>query len=40
MAARPAVQLGVQVPAESRRRGSMADAAREAMFGRTQFAVR
>ena len=40
MAARPAVQRGCDVLAESQRRGSMTDAEREIMFGKTQFAVR
>ena len=40
IAARPAVQRGVQVLAENQRQGAMTDAEREVMFGRTQFAVR
>jgi GST-like protein len=40
IAARPAVQRGVQVLAENQRRGAMTDAERENMFGKTQFAVR
>ena len=40
MAARPAVQRGVAVLAESQRKGAMTDAEREVMFGKTQFAVR
>lgn len=40
IAARPAVQRGVQVLAENQRRGAMTDAEREVMFGKTQFAVR
>ncbi len=40
IAARPAVQRGVQVLAENQRRGQMTDAEREVMFGKTQFAVR
>src|SRR5690349_19765631 len=40
IAARPAVQRGVQALAENQRRGSMTDAERENMFGKTQFAVR
>ena len=40
IAARPAVQRGVEVLAENQRRGTMTDAEREIMFGKTQFAVR
>jgi GST-like protein len=40
IAARPAVQRGVAVLAERQRKGSMTDAEREVMFGKTQFAVR
>jgi GST-like protein len=40
IAARPAVQRGVQVLAENQRRGPMTDKERENMFGKTQFAVR
>lgn len=40
IAARPAVQRGVAVLAENQRRGTMTDAEREIMFGRTQFAAR
>jgi GST-like protein len=40
IAARPAVQRGVQVLAERQRQGQMTDAEREVMFGKTQFAVR
>ena len=40
MAARPAVQRGVAVLAENQRQGSMTDAEREIMFGKTQFQVR
>jgi GST-like protein len=40
IAARPAVQRGVAVLAERQRRGSISDAEREVMFGKTQFAVR
>jgi GST-like protein len=40
MAARPAVQRGCDVLSENQRRGSMTDAEREVMFGKTQFAVR
>jgi GSH-dependent disulfide-bond oxidoreductase len=38
--ARPAVQRGVQVLAEHQRSGSMSDAEREVLFGKTQFAAR
>ena len=37
IAARPAVQRGVAVLAERQRQGSMTDAEREVLFGRTQF---
>ncbi len=40
IAARPAVQRGVAVLMEKQRRGSMTDAEREVMFGKTQFATR
>jgi GST-like protein len=40
IAARPAVQRGVEVLAENQRRGAMTDAEREVMFGKTQFAAR
>ena len=40
MAARPAVQRGCDVLMEKQRKGSMTDAEREIMFGKTQFAVR
>jgi GST-like protein len=40
IAARPAVQRGVEVLAENQRRGTMTDAEREVMFGKTQFAAR
>jgi GST-like protein len=40
MAARPAVQRGVAVLADKQRAGTMTDAEREIMFGKTQFAVR
>jgi len=40
VAARPAVQRGVQVLADNQRRGAMTDAERDIMFGRTQFAAR
>jgi glutathione S-transferase len=40
IAARPAVQRGVAVLADNQRRGSMTDAEREVMFGKTQFAIR
>ena len=40
IAARPAVQRGVQVLADNQRRGAMTDAERENMFGKAQFAVR
>ena len=38
--ARPAVQRGLDVLSERRRQGSMSDAEREVLFGRTQFAQR
>jgi GST-like protein len=38
--ARPAVQRGVQVLAERRRQGTISDAEREILFGKTQFAAR
>src|SRR6516225_7157923 len=37
MTARPAVQRGVAVLADKKRKGQMNDAEREVMFGRTQF---
>jgi GST-like protein len=40
VAARPAVQRGVEVLAERRRKGTITDAEREVMFGKTQFAAR
>ncbi|CAH0267987.1 glutathione binding-like protein [Roseomonas sp. CECT 9278] len=40
IAARPAVQRGIEVLAENQRRGTMTDAEREIMFGKTQFAAR
>lgn len=40
IAARPAVQRGVQVLAENQRRGPMTDQERENLFGNTQFAQR
>jgi GST-like protein len=40
IAARPAVQRGVAVLADMKRKGQMTDAEREIMFGGTQFAVR
>lgn len=40
IAARPAVQRGVAVLAESRRQGPITDAERDAMFGAAQFARR
>lgn len=40
IAARPAVQRGVEVLAESRRAGAITDSEREVMFGKTQFAAR
>lgn len=40
IAARPAVQRGVEVLSENQRKGVMTDAEKEVMFGKTQFAVR
>jgi GST-like protein len=40
IAARPAVQRGVAVLSERQRKGSITDAEREVMFGKTQFAAR
>jgi GST-like protein len=40
IAARPAVRRGVEVLSDRQRRGSMTDAEREIMFGKTQFAAR
>ncbi|MBK1661778.1 glutathione S-transferase family protein [Paracraurococcus ruber] len=40
VAARPAVQRGVEVLAERQRKGPITDAEREVMFGKTQFAAR
>ena len=40
IAARPAVQRGVEVLSENQRRGQITDAEREVMFGKTQFEVR
>jgi GST-like protein len=40
IAARPAVQRGVAVLSEHQRRGSMSDAEREQLFGKTQFQPR
>ncbi len=40
IAARPAVQHGVEVLSESRRQGPMSESEREIMFGQTQFAAR
>ena len=40
IAARPAVQRGVAVLADYQRKGTITDAEREVMFGKTQFAVR
>jgi GSH-dependent disulfide-bond oxidoreductase len=40
VAARPAVQRGVDVLSENQRRGQMTDAEREIMFGKTQFQAR
>ena len=40
MAARPAVRRGCEVLAENQRKGTMTDAEREIMFGKTQFAAR
>ncbi len=40
MAARPAVQRGVEVLSERQRKGQITDAEREVMFGKTQFTAR
>jgi GST-like protein len=40
IAARPAVQRGVEVLADKQRKGQITDAEREVMFGKTQFAMR
>jgi GST-like protein len=40
IAARPAVQRGVQVLADRQRKGNMTDAEREVLFGATQFQAR
>ena len=40
IAARSAVQRGVEVPSGRRRQGPMTDAERENMFGKTQFVAR
>ena len=40
VAARPAVQRGVQVLAENQRKGQITDAERENYFGKTQFSAR
>jgi GST-like protein len=40
IAARPAVQRGVQVLADNQRKGPMSEAERKNMFGETQFAQR
>ena len=40
IAARPAVQKGVEVLAENQRRAPISDAEREVMFGKTQFQAR
>ena len=40
IAARPAVQRGVEVLSENQRKGAMTDAEKEVMFGKTQFAMR
>jgi GST-like protein len=40
VAARPAVQRGVEVLADKKRPGPMTDEEREVMFGKTQFALR
>lgn len=40
IAERPAVQRGVEILAENQRQGSMTDAEREIMFGKTQFQAR
>ena len=38
VAARPAVQRGVEVLSDKKRRGQMTEEEREIMFGKTQFA--
>ena len=40
IAARPAVQRGVQVLADHQRRGQMSDKERDILFGATQHAIR
>jgi GST-like protein len=40
VAARPAVQRGVEVLSDKKRPGPMTEEEREIMFGKTQFAVR
>ena len=40
IAARPAVQRGIEVLAENQRQGTMTDAEREVLFGKTQFTAR
>jgi GST-like protein len=40
IAARPAVQRGVAVLGDYQRKGTITDAEREVMFGKTQFAMR
>ena len=40
VAARPAVQRGVEVLSENQRKGQMTDEERDIMFGKTQFQVR
>ena len=40
IAARPAVQRGVEVLSENQRKGAMTDAEKEVMFGKTQFTAR
>jgi GST-like protein len=40
IAARPAVQRGVEVLSHNQRRGTMTDAEREVLFGKTQFQAR
>jgi len=40
IAARPGVQRGVSILAENQRQGTMTDAEREIMFGKTQFQTR
>ena len=40
IAARPAVQRGLEVLSENQRKGAMTDAEKEVMFGKTQFAAR